>query len=220
MTEIAIINAPELSINEQRIKDGMEALISKEPLLIINSQWDMEEAASLAKSCKSLGKKIDDIRKTKVQPFNDEVSKINSILKRGMIDLLIECSKRIESKMLKYTKDQEESARRKAEQDKEALFKQLSCADDVEGDDQVIHISNSSPSNTIIPSITRSNDGAVASIRKTWTFEVTNILELAICRPDLIEVSTTKINVEIRGENGNRDIPGLRIYQEEKIGVR
>ncbi len=60
--------------------------------------------------------------------------------------------------------------------------------------------------------------GAVSTVKKQWTFDLTDIKALAAARPDLVMVDTVKINAEIRGKGGN--ISGLKIYEKDIISVR
>jgi len=57
-----------------------------------------------------------------------------------------------------------------------------------------------------------------SSIRKDWVFEVVNMSDLASSRSDLVIENSVAIRAAIR--NGERDIPGLKIYQKETLSVR
>jgi hypothetical protein len=220
--EIQIISN-DLTVNEQTIKDGALELVEKSKTVLVSSQVDMEDAATMVRSLNSVVKKVEDVRKSKTQPLNDEVKAINDKFTRGIIEPLTAAAKSIEARMLAYTKYQrklaeaEAEVRRKAEE--EERFAAMILAEDAGEDDQIITMPSVHKVEAVaVPEITRSISGAVASVRKTWTFEVIDMVELVHCRPDLVEVATVKINAAIR--DGERAIPGLRIYQSEKMGVR
>ncbi len=227
MSNTAIIQAPssDLSLNEAIIKEGADKLIAASKELVVDSQTAMEDAATMAKSLSSAAKKVEEIRKNKVDPLNAEVKAINLRLKTGISDVLLKAADDVKGKMLNYTKEQQ----RKAEEERIAREKELQeerfaamiLAED-SGEDTIDDIIQSAPpvQAVAVPQITRSFSGAIAGVRKTWTFEVVDIAALADARPDLVEAITSKINAEIKGDDGKRDIPGLRIYQQESMGVR
>ena len=64
----------------------------------------------------------------------------------------------------------------------------------------------------------RGDYGGVASLRKHWAFEVVDIQKLAAAHPELIKTHDVEIRKKIH--EGQRDIPGLRIYQQEQITAR
>lgn len=225
-TSITTSSIDNLALAEEMSKKRADELICRSAEMSISSQEDMEESASIAKSLKSILTKVEGIRKLKVKPLNDQVAVINNRIKVNISNVLEVAIKDIQTKMLEYTKTQEriaseeEAIRKKQESDRR--FEEMLIAEDASTDDQSIYsyAINREVTAIAIPDITRSESGAVASIRKTWTFEVTDIVELANTRPDLVEAVSSRINYEIKGEQGNRNIPGLRIYQKEAMNVR
>jgi hypothetical protein len=57
--------------------------------------------------------------------------------------------------------------------------------------------------------------GTTASLRGRWVYEVTNAVEIP---RHLLMVNDAAVKAAIKA--GERDIPGLRIFQEMKVGVR
>lgn len=225
----SITSAPEKSaVNEATIRQRANELVEAAKRAIINSAETMEKGADMSKLLKSLAKKIEEMRTTKVKPLNDEVSAINANFK-AIINPLSEAAKGVESKMLAYTKEQEEIARKEAEkrriqeEEERRISAEAAMVIDENGNlyQEEMVIQEVAPVLAVaVPTLTRSSRGAVAGIRKTWTYEVIDILALATHRPDLIETISVKINAEIRGENGKREIPGLKIFQQEAMNVR
>jgi len=58
------------------------------------------------------------------------------------------------------------------------------------------------------------------TVRQPWNFEVTDIKALLDAAPDLVEITPRRNQILDRIRAGTREIPGLRIYQETKVGVR
>lgn len=58
------------------------------------------------------------------------------------------------------------------------------------------------------------------SITPTLRFEVTDVLALFTARPELVDLvpKPAAINAALRG--GDREIPGLRVWEETRVGVR
>lgn len=211
-----------LTIIDSKAKE----LIAASQRAVIDSNEAMEKGADLAKMLKSLAKKIEEIRVTKVKPLNDEVKIINEEHK-SIIDPLTMAAKAVEGKMLTFQREQERIAREEAEarrlqQEQERLAAiEAAAIIDENGDSPEIIVPEVQEVTAIaVPQLTRSLRGSVAGIRKTWTYEVTDIVALANARPDLVQEISARINAEIKGEDGNRNIPGLKIYQQETMSVR
>lgn len=208
------------------ISTKAQDLIAASQRAVIDSNETMEKGADLAKMLKSLAKKIEEIRVTKVKPLNDEVKIINEQHK-SIIDPLTMAAKTVEGKMLTFQREQERIAReeaeaRKLQQEQERLAAiEAAKTIDENGDSPEIIVPEVQEVTAIaVPQLTRSLRGSVAGIRKTWTYEVTDIVALANARPDLVQEISARINAEIKGEDGNRNIPGLKIYQQETMSVR
>jgi len=59
--------------------------------------------------------------------------------------------------------------------------------------------------------------GAVASLKANWTYEV---LDIAQVPREWLMIDDRKVRAAIRAEDGLRDIPGLRIYDDARTVVR
>lgn len=68
------------------------------------------------------------------------------------------------------------------------------------------------------PKSVRTASGAMATRKLKWVWEVTDFAELLAKRPDLLIIDETKVNGLVKG--GEREIPGIRIYQESEIASR
>jgi hypothetical protein len=68
------------------------------------------------------------------------------------------------------------------------------------------------------PKSIRTESGAMATRKLNWTWEVTDMNELYKKRPDLFVVDEKKLNKLVK--EGEREIPGVRIYQESTISGR
>lgn len=210
-----------LTYNEDTIKKGAEVMIANSQETVIDSQDAMEHGATIAKGLKTLAKKVEGMRDFKVRPLNEKVDAINLKLKKGITDPLLKEAKSMEDKMLAYTQEQKRLAfveqqerQKKAEEERQAA---IIMAEDA---GEPVSVVPQAPQvlATAVPLLTRSHTGAVAGVKKTWTYELLDIVKLATARPDLVMVDNTKVNAEIRGAGGT--IEGLRVYQNESMQVR
>jgi len=210
-----------LTANELTIAEMADKAILDSRELVIYDNVSMEAGASAARSLKAVAKKVEEIRKAKVAPLNEQVKVINFRL-NNIINPLETAAKDVQDRMLSYTKEQEKIAReeqaRRAAAEKEAQFAAMLAAKDAADDELVIDTPKAEPMAVAVPKITRSVSGAVASVRKAWKFEVIDIQALALHDPSLVMEKAPDINAQIR--QGVREIPGLRIYLEETMGVR
>lgn len=58
------------------------------------------------------------------------------------------------------------------------------------------------------------------SVKPVWTFEVTDLWELARDNRDLVRIEPNVAAIKAAISGGMRRCPGLRIYEETKVGVR
>lgn len=207
--------------NEVIIRDQALALIKEGDGTIVSCQASMEDAISLARVIKAYSKKVDDVRTSLVKPLNDQVKDINFRFKNQIVDKLDVAEGGLKKKMLTYSQEQERIARkeaedRKKEEEAERAVAAMIAEDMGEAAPEVV--AAPAVEAVSIPKVIRTDTGAAAFMKKTWTFEVQDIAKLAEARPDLVEVITSKVNEAIRG--GHRDLPGLRIYQQESMAVR
>lgn len=61
---------------------------------------------------------------------------------------------------------------------------------------------------------------AGVSVSQPWTFEVLDVRAFAAAHPDLVEINVRRSAVLGKIREGAREMAGLRIYQETKVGVR
>ena len=221
------MNLPALKLeseNEPRLQARSGELIAASERAVIDSNEAMENGADLAKLIKTAFNKAETERKLLVKPFNDGVKTINSRF-RDLTGPLLDAETRIKGKMLTYRQEQdrilrEEEDRLRKEREAAALAEaeQLEAqGKDALADATIEAAIETAPMPTKLQP-TRSDMGTVASTRKTWTFELTSIKALAAVRPDLVMVDKVAINRAIK--DGNREIPGLKIFQKESLQIR
>ncbi len=204
--------------NEETIVSTVRELCDAAEGVIILSREDVSHATDLVKVIKARHKEIEDERVALVKPLNDTVGRINDRFK-AILAPLGTAEDDVKGKMLAF--DREE--RRKVEaasKEAERLAAEAAAKAAAEATEKQESISAASPAPAVSapPVSTYGQYGGVSTIRKTWAYELVDIVALANARPDLVTVDAAKINAAIRGKGG--EIPGLRIFEKETIAVR
>lgn len=149
-------------------------------------------------------KKIEARRKFFTQPLNDQVGKINAMFKEYSNP--IKSAKEImENKMLFYRKEQQKKIDKKNERIKKEAEK-LAKKEGVSAQEIIESTEKKEIQQTV----------GTSTVTKRWTFEIVD--EKKIPR-EYLELNEVKVNKDIRGKDGKRNIPGLRIFQKEGIST-
>jgi SMC interacting uncharacterized protein involved in chromosome segregation len=214
----------ELEQSEQRI--GL--LKAAADSLTVTSHDESKTANEMLAGIKHYIKNIDDTRKRLTAPLREGVKAINDAFNFN-IGIAEEVDGIIKKKVLVYVKAQEaiklEEARIKREAEiAERNRKQKELEEKAAATNSEFTLSRAimAEENTKklaekeieVDTAVRSESGT-SFIRKTWKYEILKDVDVprAFCSPDL-----GKIRAAVNA--GQRDIAGVRIYEEESIGVR
>jgi hypothetical protein len=184
--------------NALRIKDEISASI----------------ATAIAGDVKRLSKSIDEQRKKLVEEPNAYVKSVNSIAKMftepaGQIERLLK------DKLGGYHA-QRELERRKAEEEIRKAQAEIYRKQQAEA--KAAHVEPPPPPVPIpikAETVTRSDTGASAHIRKAWKADILNAIEVP---REYCEPSMRLINEAVRG--GVREIQGVRIFEDIQTILR
>lgn len=217
----ALAVAPSAEIeNEDKLVTTVASLTEVAGYVTVTNATELGNATDLVKLIKTRWKEIEAERTALVKPLNDTVSRINSRFK-SILAPLEAAETTVKGKMLAFQqeearkaeaarKEAEEKARREAEE-----AARLAAESDRPLVVPVVPVPTAAPQ---APKTAYGSFGGVSTVKKVWTFEVTDIQALAAARPDLVTADAVKINAEIRGKGG--DIPGLRVFEKDTISVR
>lgn len=229
------------SAEEQTITINKEALLKAANELKVETPADFSEATDTVKAVKTLLKKAEAERKTLTQPLDAVKKNIMERFKK-ITDPLEKVEDGLKAKMLAYQKKANEDAeakRKEAEQrsieDAKALARQIDEENKKTAEAQqqmqlageVVEAPLPPPPAVVapmpvapVPAPQRTHYGtnAVASVKQVWRYEVTDITVLASFCPELVEAKGAEIQKAINA--GERNIPGVRIFQEDQIAVR
>ena len=215
------------SDQETKIFTNANELVEMAGRAVITNQADNEKASDLVKFIKTCYKKAEDDRKTITDPLNGVIKNINARYKL-ITEPLEKAEAKVKGLMLTYSQEQRriamEAERIARETEEKRLIEQAALLEQqnkiVESDmvmDKAAEV-NASPIVAPQVQIVRGDYGSASSIKKTWTFEVTDMKALATEYPELVAVNSVAVRELIR--SGIRDIAGLKIFEQESIVVR
>jgi len=213
-----------VSDREVQILDDSTNLIEQAKRCEISSDTDYEKAGDLVKLLRGFYKKAEDDRKTLVNPLNGVVKEINQRYKK-ITNPIEKAGSDVKQLMLNYQQKLRKEAEEKAMREAEAAAKIAAQAkengneeraEEMEAESAAIIDSQIKKSEETVTA--RGNYGSTSSVKKIWTYEVTDIAKLASECPECVEVVNKHIMSKIR--NGERNIAGLKVFQKEQVAVR
>lgn len=204
----------------------------------IESQDDFKKLEEMAKEVKKFEKQVEDRRKEIVTPHNDYVKRVKAFTDAlvSPIENAIAHSKReflawnkkLEQQRIEAQKKLDEERRRKEEEARAQLAQQkeeaeMASAFMPENEQAAIAVSHQVQEQVIEKQIAMEtkaeqktiNQMVVKGVRKNWTFQIED--EVSVPREFLV-VDEKKIRAAVR--EGVREIPGVRIFEEESMAIR
>lgn len=204
-------------VDQQSLLDATEFLAKAKRAVKI---YD-EKRLDLTRGLKATVKKIEEIFKAKTNPLDDAIAKLsqsilkfNQELQQKRLKEAQENAEREKQERIKKAQEDAEAAKLTAsifgdEEEPEAVAEAEQKVEEVKQEIVKVEPVKAAPVRTM---------SGTSTIRKDWTFDVISVDELAKSRTDLVIENTVAIRQAIR--NGEREIPGLRIYQKETLSVR
>lgn len=185
------------------IKQEIEEYLYNNQQISIKNSADYSKAGDIRKQLKNKIKIVEEKRKDYTQPLDEAKKRIMEDFK-GITKPLEEFIARLDVEMLSW--HQAEQKRLNAEQariEKEALEQ----------------AKKNNVSEVVVPVVneikTTRTSIATTSVVKRWTFRVLDVTQIP---REYLMLDERLVNEAIR--KGERKIPGIEIYQEEKIGSR
>ena len=220
-------------------QDALQNAVANAHAAQIVTAQDMEAGAELTRILRTMGKKIDEWRRTLVDPLNDQVKAINAAItplrtqaEDGQIALGQKMNswqagerRRAAAEAERIRKEQEDAALAKAQEAEReaAVLREAGKAQEAEQAqakaDHIVSEAIDAPAPAVAVQQThRGYYGAVASTRKVWQFDVKDFD--AIPRRWLM-LDETAVRTAIRQAKAPvREIPGLRIFETETVVTR
>lgn len=214
-TEELMQPIPESLMVFEQAREQITQLVDKCIDFVISSDESLESAKQLAKDAKSVEKMIEDRRKEITKPILDEKKRIDDFAK-SLTDDLNNGIKSLRVQILNFEQEKDRIRKeelRKIEEERriqeEELRKQMAEKEEINQEDldklQTIRRQQADLAQVPVQN----------SIRKTWTFDVLDLMAVPI---SYLMVDEQKVKQAISA--GVRDIPGMKIYQKESLALR
>lgn len=193
--------------NEVELKSievQISPVVEKAQSYVVENIKDVENASAYLKEIKDMEKVVEEKRITFTKPLNESLKNINDTFKK-MRQPLEQARDLLTRKILTWKRI--ESERVAAEQ---AAYRKIQ-----EAEAELCRLQNKTVKEeepiTIAPVVNKI--GNMQTVKR-WTFELVDFSKVP---DDYKSLNNTEVNGAIR--SGIRDIPGLKIYQEESLSI-
>ena len=188
----------------KNIESQISPVIKKAESYTVNTIKDVDDASSFLKEIKDMEKIVEDKRLTFTKPLNVSLKNINDTFKQ-MREPLEQARDLLTKKILSWKRI--EAQRVAAEQ---AAWRKIQEAE------AELRLIRNEPEIKVEPIIVAPVVNKIGNMQtvKRWTYEIEDFNKIADCFKML---NVSLVREEIR--NGNREIPGLKIYQEESLSI-
>lgn len=197
------------------IREDMKSIYTEVGSLTITDHNSFTAASDVRNKVRKRKTRVDELRKEAIAPFKEEVDRYNNLF-RIELDNLDELLNRVDRKLIAYTEEEERKAkeeqarisRERAKQEEEAkknntVVEQLSPIEVVEA-----------PKTTI-----RSESGTM-SVKKIWSYEITDVSLLMKMHPEFFVPDSKLINDFVKIIKEEKELDGLRIFQKTSLASR
>ena len=184
-----------------KIEKENKPVVSKAQAFVVKVSDDETKAYDILRQIKERINLIEEKRTSITKPLNASLKAANTLFKQ-LSDPLKEADSIIRQKILAFRQKQEEIAVRKQEQLCEKANAALEAGDEAKAEKLQAKAEN----------ITANVGNSL--VQKRWTYEIVDIRKIPY---KYLTVDSPIITQDIKA--GERDIPGLRIFQEESIRI-
>jgi len=214
---LAPVNPFDLDAVKEKFGPYKEALKTMQTQAAAHEVTDAEtltQATTMAGEAKRLSKKADNLRKDLIADHQSFVKKVNAFTKQFAGPLTaIETGLKRKIGTYQYQAElKRREAERQAREKAEALQKKL----DAEAKEKNVEpVKVQAPVMPTAPNVSRGEDGSSASIRRVWTFEVTDpaAVPREYCAPD-----PKLIREAVKA--GVREIAGVNVFEDVQTVLR
>ena len=200
--------------------------------MVVNSQQDCQVAADVLSDVKARIRLLDDRRKAITAPL-DAAKKSVMDLFRPAADAGADIERELKGKIGAYMTEQERirreeqaKAEEKARKERERLEARAQAAAESGNVEKAVELELRAATTVAVAPAAESAKIAGASVRYSWSAEVTDIV--ALCKaigagelpPTLVDVKQSELNRIASTWQNNREFPGLRISKKPVVASR
>ncbi|MCB2188623.1 MAG: hypothetical protein KQJ78_19555 [Deltaproteobacteria bacterium] len=193
--------------------EPLATLLAQADTIEVESEGQEHEATALAGAIKKLAKALEDERKRITGPALEFKRGVDGMV-NGYADRLARAESEIKRKIMTFRGAQEVERRKKEAAARQAMAEAQAKLDAEASAAGVASVELPAPIVPPAPSVTRTESGSSHG-QKTWAFEVIDPQQV----PGKYKIVDEKaIRRDVRA--GVREIPGVKIFQEEKLVIR
>lgn len=196
----AVMNTPELS--------GAATLVAQASLLKVESNEQAIEAGRMLVQLKGWRSQVENRRQFFTRPLKEHAKRIEALFK-PMLEKLDEADTVIRAKVISYRAKAEVSAR----EEQQKLLAEAQAAQ-AEGNNEAALTLATEAASLDSPQKTMLLDEGSMQVKKVWDFEVE---DYAAIPREFFSFDEKKVRLALRA--GQREIPGIRIFQKEQLAV-
>jgi len=189
--------------------DTVQDLAGRAEALKISSDKELAWAGDQLAQIVSLKKRVEEKRKFFVDPLNAQVKQINAMFKRWL-EPLERAERKLRDAIAAYKVEQE----RKRKEQEEFLRRKREILERLAREKKLEVAVPPPVEQPPVPAAVKTSTGATVATRKVWTFR---LVDINLVPREYLTLDEAKVRKAIAA--GVREIPGLEIYQEERVIV-
>lgn len=217
------------------IREDMKGIYAEVGSLTVTDQDSFVIASDVRNKVRKRKKRVDELRKEAIAPFKEEVDRYNNLF-RIELDNLDELLRKVDNKLIAFTEAEEKKAREeqarlreereKAEKEAEELRKQANQTTDVEVSQKLEEEANKKELASQVvevveaPKTTIRSETGTLSVKKIWSYEITDVSLLLKTHPEFFVPDSKLINDFVKIVREEKEMDGLRIFQKTSLASR
>jgi len=187
---------------------GANQLVAQAALLQVSTQEQAMEAGRMLVQLKTWKGQVEQKRQFFTRPLKEHVKRVEALFK-PLIERLDEADAVIRGKVLNYRVESERLAR-----EEQAKLMEQAQAAQASGNDEVALALATQASESNAGQKTMMLDEGSMQVKRVWDFEVE---DYAAIPREFFSFDEKKVRLAIRA--GQREIPGIRVFQKEQLAV-
>lgn len=217
------------------IREDMKGIYAEVGSLTVTDQDSFVIASDVRNKVRKRKTRVDELRKQAIAPFKEEVDRYNNLF-RIELDNLDELLRKVDNKLIAFTEAEEKKAREeqarlreereKAEKEAEELRKQANQTTDVEASQKLEEEANKKELASQVvevveaPKTTIRSETGTMSVKKIWSYEITDVSLLMKKHPEFFVPDSKLINDFVKIVREEKEMDGLRIFQKTSLASR
>ena len=204
------------------IREDMKSIYAEVGSLIVTGQESFVTASDIRNKVRKRKTRVDELRKEAIAPFKEEVDRYNNLF-RIELDNLDELLRKVDGKLIAFTEEEEKKARAeqaRLKEEREKLEAERKALQDQNPEMEVTIAPAPLPQIVEAPKTTIRSESGTMSVKKIWTYEITDISLLLKTHPEFFVPDSKLINDYVKIMKEEKEVDGLKIFQKTSLASR